>query len=101
MREAGDNMHPLHWAAAHGHVAVVRSLLDAGGDPHGIGDVHELDAIGRAGEHREVADLLAEHGARHHVEFVEDIYDPPYGGKQFSIRLLDGYQLIFLQPSDV
>ena len=33
------------------------------------------------------------------IEFVEDIYDPPYGGRQFSIRDLDGYQLIFLQPS--
>ena len=36
---------------------------------------------------------------RNRIEFVEDIYDPPYGGRQFSIRDLDGYQLIFLQPS--
>ena len=27
---------------------IVRALLDAGGDVHGVGDVHELDAIGWA-----------------------------------------------------
>jgi hypothetical protein len=32
-------------------------------------------------------------------EFVEDIYDPPYGGRQFSIRDPNGYQLVFLQQS--
>jgi ankyrin repeat protein len=31
------------------------------------------------------------------LEFVEDIYDPFYGGRQFSIRDPNGYQLIFLQ----
>ena len=30
------------------------------------------------------------------VQSFEDIYDPPYGEKQFSIRDLDGYKLIFL-----
>jgi hypothetical protein len=28
-------------------------------------------------------------------EFVEDIYSPPYGRRQFSIRDLNGYTLIF------
>jgi ankyrin repeat protein/catechol 2,3-dioxygenase-like lactoylglutathione lyase family enzyme len=31
------------------------------------------------------------------IEFVEDLYDPFYGGRQFSIRDLNGYTLIFLQ----
>lgn len=66
-REGGDNTYPLHWAAAHGHVEVVRALLDAGGDVHGIGDVHELDAIGWAAEKPEVVALLLERGARHHI----------------------------------
>lgn len=76
-REAGDNTYPLHWAAAHRHLEVVRALLDAGGDMHGIGDVHELDAIGWAtfyhdparepGHNPEVAALLVERGARHHI----------------------------------
>jgi ankyrin repeat protein len=30
-------------------------------------------------------------------EFVEDIYDPPYGKRQFSIRDLNGYTLIFFR----
>src|SRR5689334_12178091 len=47
-REAGDNTYPLHWAAANRNIDIVRTLLDAGGDAHGIGDVHELDAIGWA-----------------------------------------------------
>ncbi|HZD94580.1 MAG TPA: ankyrin repeat domain-containing protein, partial [Candidatus Sulfotelmatobacter sp.] len=76
-REAGDNTYPLHWAAASRHLEIVRALLDAGGDAHGIGDVHELDAIGWAtfyhgpdgapGDKPEVAALLVERGARHHI----------------------------------
>jgi ankyrin repeat protein len=76
-REAGDNTYPLHWAAAQGHLEVVRALLDAGGDVHGIGDLHELDAIGWAtGFHApgrtpdsnvDVVLLLLERGARHHI----------------------------------
>lgn len=76
-RESGDNTSPLHWAAAHRHLEVVRVLLDAGGDPHGLGDVHELDAIGWAtffhpdagkpGDQPEVAALLIERGAKHHI----------------------------------
>jgi uncharacterized glyoxalase superfamily protein PhnB len=76
-RESGDNTYPLHWAAANRSIEVVRALLDAGGDAHGIGDLHELDAIGwatyfhrpegRRGELPEVARLLVEHGAHHHV----------------------------------
>jgi catechol 2,3-dioxygenase-like lactoylglutathione lyase family enzyme len=33
------------------------------------------------------------------VEFVEELYDPFYGGRQFSVRDPDGYVLIFLQPA--
>jgi ankyrin repeat protein len=73
-REAGDNTCPLHWAAAAKHVATVRALLDAGGEVHGIGDVHELDVIGWATvfsapghDPREVVSLLLERGARHHI----------------------------------
>jgi ankyrin repeat protein/catechol 2,3-dioxygenase-like lactoylglutathione lyase family enzyme len=32
------------------------------------------------------------------IEFEEDIYDPFYGGRQFSIRDLNGYGLIFYKP---
>jgi catechol 2,3-dioxygenase-like lactoylglutathione lyase family enzyme len=76
-RDAGDNTYPLHWAAAHRQLEIVRMLLDAGGDVHGFGDVHELDAIGWAtvfhpgestpGDKPEVAALLVERGARHHI----------------------------------
>src|SRR5438552_15913039 len=76
-REAGDNTYPLHWAAANRHIEVVRALLDAGSDVHGIGDDHELDAIGWAtffhephgapGDNPSVAALLVERGARHHI----------------------------------
>jgi ankyrin repeat protein len=80
-REAGDNSCPLHWAAAHAQVEIVRLLLDAGGDIHGAGDVHALDVIGWATFYRAPGDdphevdasrrqliaLLLERGARHHV----------------------------------
>lgn len=31
------------------------------------------------------------------IEFVEDLYEPFYGGRQFSVRDLNGYTLVFLQ----
>ena len=74
-REEGDNTYALHWAAAAGHVDVVRRLIDAGGDVVGKGDDHELEVIGWATcwegsddqAHRDVVDLLLRSGARHHI----------------------------------
>jgi ankyrin repeat protein len=47
-REKGDNTYAMHWAAAAGHLEVVRRLADAGGDVVGHGDDHELEVIGWA-----------------------------------------------------
>jgi ankyrin repeat protein/catechol 2,3-dioxygenase-like lactoylglutathione lyase family enzyme len=80
-RETGDNTCPLHWAAAHGHLDVVRVLIDAGGDVHGVGDVHELGVIGWATVFRPPVDdpaaldprrralvaSLLDRGAAHHI----------------------------------
>jgi hypothetical protein len=41
------------------------------------------------------AALTGEPGDHEGIEFVEDLYDPFYGGRQFSIRDLNGYTLIF------
>jgi ankyrin repeat protein len=45
------------------------------------------------------AALAGEPDDRSGIEFVEDLYDPFYGGRQFSIRDLNGYTLLFLQPA--
>ena len=74
-KERGDRTYAMHWAAAAGHVNVVRRLADAGGDVIGRGDDHELEVIGWAtcwdgcddAAHREVVSVLLEHGARHHI----------------------------------
>ena len=74
-REKGDNTYPMHWAAAAGHLEIVRRLADAGGDVIGHGDDHELDVIGWATcwdecddeAHRAVASFLESRGARHHI----------------------------------
>ena len=73
-REHGDNTYAMHWAAAAGHLDVVRRLADAGGDVVGAGDDHELEVIGWAtcwdGDEvvqRAVAGFLVDRGARHHV----------------------------------
>jgi ankyrin repeat protein len=73
--ESGDNTSPMHWAAAAGHLEVVRRLADAGGDVIGHGDDHELEVIGWAtcwygcddAAHRAVAEFLVGRGARHHI----------------------------------
>ena len=74
-REKGDNTYAMHWAAAAGHLDVVRRLADAGGDVVGRGDDHELEVIGWAtgwegcddAAHRAVANFLISRGARHHI----------------------------------
>lgn len=74
VRERGDNTTPMHWAAAAGHLEVVRRLADAGGDVVAAGDDHQLEVIGWATcwdgpeeRRRAVADFLVGRGARHHV----------------------------------
>jgi ankyrin repeat protein len=74
-RERGDESYAMHWAAAGGHLDVVRRLADAGGDVVGHGDDHGLEVIGWATtwdgcddvHHRAVADFLISRGARHHI----------------------------------
>jgi ankyrin repeat protein len=74
-RERGDESYAMHWAAAGGHLDVVRRLADAGGDVVGHGDDHGLEVIGWATTwdgcddvyHRAVADFLISRGARHHI----------------------------------
>jgi ankyrin repeat protein len=74
-RESGDNTYAMHWAAAGGHLDVVRRLADAGGDVIGSGDDHALEVIGWAtcwpgaddDAHREVAEFLVSRGAQHHI----------------------------------
>ena len=73
-REKGDNTYAMHWAAAAGHLDVVRRLADAGGDVVGHGDDHELEVIGWATcwdgtdqRHHAIADFLVSRGAQHHI----------------------------------
>jgi ankyrin repeat protein len=44
------------------------------------------------------AALVDEPGEHRGVEFVQDLYNPFYGGREFGIRDLNGYILNFLQP---
>lgn len=70
-REPEDQTYALHWAAAAGHLEVVRLLVEAGGDVEGAGDDHALGVIGWAScwdsAQRDVVEFLVSRGARHHV----------------------------------
>jgi ankyrin repeat protein len=73
----------MHWAAAAGHLDVVRRLADAGGDVLGEGDDHALGMIGWAtgwdggddATHRAIADFLVSRGAHHHIYSAMSIGD--------------------------
>jgi ankyrin repeat protein len=74
-RERGDNTYALHWVAAQGNLAMVRKLVDAGGDVIGEGDDHAGGVIGWAScwdgcdddAHRAVVEFLISRGAQHHI----------------------------------
>jgi len=82
-REKGDNTYAMHWAAAAGHLDVVRRLADAGGDVVGEGDDHAQGMIGWAtswdgcddATHRAIADFLVSRGAHHHIYSAMSIGD--------------------------
>lgn len=72
LRDEGDNAMPIHFAAERGHLGIVRRLVERGADPIGEGDGHELEVIGWAvcfdyAFHRDVAEYLLAHGARHTI----------------------------------
>lgn len=72
VRDDGDNAMALHFAAERGNLAIVRKLIEHGADPVGAGDMHELEVIGWAtcfeyAYHRDVAEYLLAHGARHTI----------------------------------
>jgi ankyrin repeat protein len=50
--EQGDNTYAMHWAAAAGHLDVVRRLADAGGDVAGSGDEHDGAGSRSGGDRR-------------------------------------------------
>ena len=63
-----------------------------------------LGMLGRGGEkpislwfYMESVDELYELFKARQLEFVHDIYDPFYGGREFSIKDLNGYVLTFYE----
>ena len=72
IRDDGDNAMPLHFAAEHASLDIVRRLIEHGADAIGAGDYHELEVIGWATVfartlNRELVDYLLSHGARHNI----------------------------------
>ena len=71
IRDDGDNALPIHFVAERGFLDIVRQLVEAGSDTIGTGDMHELEVIGWATcythTHRDVAEYLLAHGARHTI----------------------------------
>jgi ankyrin repeat protein len=71
IRDEGDDAMPLHFAAEQGRLDIVKLLIEHGADPVGDGTMHELNALGWATcfaeVHRDVAEYLLAHGARHTI----------------------------------
>lgn len=73
IRDDGDNAMPLHFAAEHQALEVIRLLVEHGADTVGENTMHELDVLGWAVAwdyiegRKEVADYLLAHGARYSI----------------------------------
>src|SRR5262249_4155955 len=70
VRDEGDNVFPIHFAAERGDLPIVKLLIEHGADPIGAGTGHELDVLGWAvcfdyAAHTQVARYLLAHGARY------------------------------------
>jgi uncharacterized glyoxalase superfamily protein PhnB len=62
--------------------------------------VNELYEILKSRQLHAANAILTGEPAKHEgIEFVEDINDPFYGGRQFGVRDPNGYVLYFIQPS--
>jgi hypothetical protein len=74
--------------------------------PHGVSlwfYTNQVDSLYQLLKSRQIAaaqaTLSGEPDDRAAIE-IEDINDPFYGGRQFGIRDLNGYDLYFLQPAE-
>jgi catechol 2,3-dioxygenase-like lactoylglutathione lyase family enzyme len=79
-------------------------MLNSGGEkgPHEVRlwlYTDRIDELYRLFKARQVGALQAARAEHPAIEFEEELYDPFYGGRQFSIRDPDGYHLVFLQPA--
>jgi hypothetical protein len=61
--------------------------------------VEELYALFKEQQLRRARATGADTNDEPDVPFEEDLYEPFYGGRQFSIRDIDGLTLIFWQPT--
>jgi ankyrin repeat protein len=86
-----------------------RIAFDVGGkaDPHDVSLWFEVDRIEPLYQVLKSRQLAAAQAVLADpdrdavgIEFAEELYDPFYGGRQFSIRDRDGYTLVFLQPEN-
>ena len=83
-------------AAAAGDVDTLRDLIAKSLSSHGNAEKKDVRLWFYTDKVDELYELLrARQIERGGIEFVEDIYDPFYGGRQFSIRDLNGYDVIF------
>ncbi len=73
IRCEGDNAMPLHFACEKQNFEIVRLLIEAGSDPIGEGDYHELGVIGWATaweyvhSNKTLVDYLLQHGSVHNI----------------------------------
>lgn len=73
VRDDGDDAMPLHFAAEHQDLEVIKLLVEHGADTVGDGTMHELDVLGWATAwdyvqaKPEVVQYLLEHGARYSI----------------------------------
>jgi hypothetical protein len=95
----------VNWAMVSFGRAELMLTLGGGEGPHDVSFwmyTNEIEKIHQLLKSRQLetaeATIAGDPGEHVGIPFVQDIYNPPYGGREFGIRDLNGYVLNFLQP---
>jgi ankyrin repeat protein len=94
----GDDDEGLNFGMVSFGGAEVMFVPGGRSEKHEVGLWFYTDQVDRLYQIMKSKQIEAARAGGQSIVFQEDIYDPFYGGRQFSIQDLNGFDVLFLQP---